>query len=418
VNRSTIIIVALFSILGILLLVYFLSGDDEKKQYRWTENYNTTSDQPYGTLFIKELLKEYRPGEEFIFNEKKSLKDLLDSVTTTGPTDYIFIGKTLFLDKEDKEALLRFIHGGNDAFVASSSLPFDLLDQVFINECDRDLYLEEEILTASTLNFYHEALRTKKGYTYSYRGAQKLTPYNWQSITQDVFCDSTKAIVPLGFQQTDRVNFFRISYGDGNLYVHTNPIVFSNYFLSKEDKVTYAEGVFSHLKGKAIIWDEFSKLQFEGNNESRSSPLSYILQHKSLKYAWWMMLACAVLYTFFAAKRKQRVIPVIAPKVNTSLEFVKMISALHFQNGNDTDIARKKMKYFFYFVRAKYGIHAQPFTELHMKRLAEKSKIELKDIQIIFNEFHQIERNMYGTPTQDRLVTLYNAIDQFYKHCK
>jgi hypothetical protein len=418
VKRSTIIIIVLFSVLGVLLLVYFLfSGDSDKKPYQWSENYKTSSDQPYGTLFIKELLKEYRPGEKFIFNEKKPLKDLLDSTSSIGPADYIFIGKTLYLEDADQEALLSFIKDGNDAFIATTSLPIDLLDQVYINECDRDMFLEEELLASITFNFYNESLRTKKGYTYSHRGSRQPAAYNWQYITSEVFCDSTTFIIPLGYQQSDHVNFFKIPYGDGNLYFHTNPIAFTNYYISKTDKATYAEAVFSHLRGKAIIWDEFSKLQFS-NDSPEDSPLSYILKHKSLKYAWWMMLLSAVLYTFFAAKRKQRVIPVIDSKVNTSLAFVKMISALHFQNANHTDIARKKMRYFLYFIRAKYGIHAQPFTESHMKRLAEKSKIDLKEIQVIFNEFNQIERNVYNTPAQDRLVTLYNAIDQFYKHCK
>jgi hypothetical protein len=194
-------------------------------------------------------------------------------------------------------------------------------------------------------------------------------------------------------------------------------MVFTNYFLAKPDKAEYASSVFSHLHGESIIWDEFSKSQFAAkNNAPEISPISYILQHESLRYAWWLMLASAILYTLFTAKRKQRIIHVLEEKANTSLEFVNMISALHFQNGNHHDIARKKMKYFFYFIKAEYGIHTQTLTELHLKRLAERSRIELNDLQLIANEFNYAERHTdYNAPM---LMNLYNALEKFYKNCK
>jgi len=418
VKKNHVTVIILFAVLGVLLLLYFILTGQNEKRYQWNENYQTSNDQPYGTLFIKNLLASYRPGEKFILNDKTPLHQLLDSATLTRPTDYIFIGQNLYLDNADTEALLKFIHSGNDAFISSLYLPLQIVDSIFVSECDREIFLEEQPLVKATLNFYHAALRTEKGYTYVYREGQSDAAYPWRSLNPEIFCDSTKSIVPLGFQEPDRVNFFKLPYGEGNLYIHTNPLVFTNYFLSQPDKPTYVAGLFSHLRGKTILWDDFSKSKFANDSDPYSSPLSYFLRHPSLKYAWWMMLGGVVLYTFFTAKRKQRVIPVIEEKVNTSLEFVKMISALHFQNGNHMDIARKKMKFFLYFIRAKYGIYAQHFTEHHVERLAEKSKVDKHDIQIIFSEFNQIDRNVYNNPAADRLVRLYNAIDHFYKHCK
>ena len=125
-----------------------------------------------------------------------------------------------------------------------------------------------------------------------------------------------------------------------------------------------------------------------------------------------------MLYVIFAAKRKQRVIPVLEVKNNTSLEFVKMISALHYQNGNHLDMARKKMKYFQYFIRSKYGIQAQTFTKEHMAKLAEKSKVGIGVVQLIFSEYAIIEKNSYYNTEASRLVNFYFAVDNFYRHCK
>ena len=407
----------LFLGLAILLILYFTFNNENGKRYQWSETYKTTSDQPYGTLFIQKLLARYRPGQKFTLNDKKPLHQILDSTQIKSKTDYILIGQDIFLDEPDKTALLSFISSGNDAFISTVHLPLDIIDPIYISECGKEIFLVTNEMLDPTLNFNNVILKTKTGYNYRYRFGKNDHAYFWNTLNPEVFCDSTMSLVPLGYINPDQINFFRLSYGKGNLYIHTNPLVFTNYFLTNADKAEYASNVFSYLDGENIIWDEFSKLQFtQGNNAPDISPVSYILQQDSLRYAWWLMLASALLYAVFTAKRKQRIIPVLEEKKNTSLEFVNMISALHFQNGNPHDMARKKMKYFFYYIRAKYGIHTQNLSEGALKRLAEKSKMELHHLEMIVHEFNHIERNSnYGSP---RLVLLYHALDKFYKHAK
>ena len=180
----------------------------------------------------------------------------------------------------------------------------------------------------------------------------------------------------------------------------------------------YASGVFSHLRGKNMIWDEYSKLPFWDDGNAYNSPLYYILQQPSLKYAWWLLLLSVVIYVFFAAKRTQRIIPVLEPKTNTSLEFVNLISSLHYQNGNHLDMVKKKMKYFLYFIRSKYGIHAQTFTDGDIQKLSEKSKVNIHDVHLIFNQYNLIERNFANDIEANRLVDFYHAIEKFYTNCK
>lgn len=390
---------------------------DNERRYQWTETYRPTSDQPYGLMFIQKLLATYRPNQKFQMNDEKPLHILLDTTEIKTKTDYVFIGQNIFLDEADKDALLHFIASGNDAFIATVNLPFEVIDAIIFSECDRDIFLEQNELVTVIQNFYNNDLKSDMGYTYAYRFGTSDIAYFWNTLNPEVFCDSTKSITPLGYIYPDKVNFFRIPYGEGSLYIHTNPLVFTNYFLTKPDKAEYASSVFSHLHSESIIWDEFSKSQFIAkNNAPEINPIAYIMQHDSLRYAWWLILASALLYTLFTAKRKQRVIPVLEEKANTSLEFVNMISSLHFQNGNHEDIARKKMKYFFYFIKAEYGMHTQSLTEGNLKRLSEKSRVKLTDLQQIANEFNYVERHTYYNAPL--LVNLYKALDNFYKNCK
>ena len=49
-------------------------------------------------------------------------------------------------------------------------------------------------------------------------------------------------------------NFLKIQYGKGAVFVHTNPVVFTNYFLLK-DTYSYTEQVFSYLPSSTILLD-------------------------------------------------------------------------------------------------------------------------------------------------------------------
>lgn len=414
---SNLLIKILLAGLAVLLIIYFTYNRQHEIRYQWSETYKSTSDQPYGTLFIQKLLSTYRPGLKFILNDQKPLHQVLDSSERKTGADYVFIGQNIFLDTADTKALLNFIYSGNDAFIATVNLPFDLIDPIFVPECESEIFLETNDTLSITQNFYNTRLKNDRGYRYAYRFGKTDLPYFWNTLNPEVFCDSTKSITPLGFIYPGKVNFFRLSHGKGQLYIHTNPIVFTNYFLTKSDKAEYASGVFSHLNADSIIWDEFSKAEFATkNNAPQVNPIAYILENDSLRYAWWLMLGGAFLYTVFTAKRKQRIIPVLEPKSNTSLEFVNMISALHLENGNPHDIARKKVKYFNYFIKAKYGIHTQDLNETHLKRLSAKSKVSLSDLQLVANEVDSVHRQPYYDETM--LMELYKTLETFYKNCK
>ena len=411
-------LIILFISLGVLLVGYFIFNASDNRRYQWFETYRGDSDQPYGTQFVRKLLESYRPGADFIYNHKKPIYKVLDSVKFKTNSDYVFIGPSDNLSHDDEEALMNFMNRGNDVFIASLDPPAGLIEKIYKSSCNvRISYygFSQELIT---FNFYHDTLKSKKGFQYTYKFAGIDVPYYWNYLDSAVFCNPREALVPLGYQGGNLVNFFKIPYGKGNLFLHTNPLVFTNYYLIRSDKMDYVTGVFSHLNGRDIIWDEYSKLPFEGNNNAYNSPLYFIMEQPSLKYAWWMILVTVALFVLFAVKRKQRIIPVLEPKTNTSLEFVTMISSLHYQNEDHLDMARKKMKYFLYFIRAKYGIHTPIFSQAHVALLSEKSKVKDSAVQHIFDRWNVIDRFGGSSIEVNRLVDLYNAIDIFYKQCK
>ncbi len=415
-KKVTIIVVIAFITMAVGFYYIFLNAPT---RYQWFENYRATSEEPYGAAFIFNMLKSYRPGGEFTFNEKTPLRSLLSDVDDAESTDYVIIGHNIFLDEGSASALAEFIEAGGNAFIATLTPPEQILSAVYYQECGLPIEFEERRTEEVSMNFFHGDLEADRGGPYAFRIGAEHFPYSWDFISETVFCDSTRTITALGYQDDNHVNFIRIKVGKGNLYLHSNPLAFSNYFMIKEQNMRYASGVFSHLQGENIIWDEFSKIPLPGaHNNAYNSPLYYILQQPSLKYAWWLLLITVLLYVVFGGKRKQRVIPVLEPKRNTSLEFVNLISQLHYRNGSHLDMAQKKMKYFLYFVRSKYGIHAEKFRDADIHRLSEKSTVPFEEVDVIFSRYYLIEERFRNNIEANRLVDLYDAIENFYKQSK
>jgi hypothetical protein len=400
-----------------LLFIYFFNSGDAALKYQWQQTFKSESDQPYGTAIIKDMLKHEANGN-FIYNTSKPLKTVLEKPGTYHDYSYVLIGQSIYLDNADIDALLAFISDGNDVFIASMEAPAQLVDEIHY-DCENSISYDGRPAMTVSMNFFNDALKKDHGYEYTYRHGREDASYFWYFIDPYHFCDSSKLVVPIGYQDGEEVNFIKVPHGAGNLYLHSTPLTFTNYFMLKQDKVDYASTVFSHLKHRRnVIWDEYSKVPFVGNqNSSLDSPLYYILQQPSLKYAWWLLLLTIVLYVFVAAKRAQRPIPVLEVKSNTSLEFVRMISSLHYVNGNHMDMAKKKMKYFLYFIRSRYGIHETNFTSETVTKLAEKSKVDRQYIADIINQYHGIEGMQYNI-LPDTLTAFFDAVERFYKHCK
>ncbi len=414
-KNNRIFTIIFFSVLGVVLVLFFYLTADTRK-YNWRETYDPKSNQPYGTQFIREMLKSYA-SDGFVYNTKRPIHELLDSASNKKKSAYVFIGDSMFLDSLDAQAMQNYLTAGNDIFLITPYLPQQLIHTFYQSGCSQNLYVESTDTATINSNFYHPEFAKLKPYKFTFRINDKDANYYWEHIGATALCDSVESIVPLGYFEPDLVNFFKTPYGKGNLFIHTNPIVFTNYFMVKEKNTEYASSVFSYTDSKVILWDEYSKVPY--SQKSRNpyyNPLYFIMQQPSLQYAWWVMLALALLYVFFTAKRRQRFIPVLEPKANTSLAFLTMVSSLHYHNQNHGDIARKKMRHFLHLVRTKYSLSTHKIDSEFIKKLSAKSQISEGEIQLIFDQYQIIEK--FNNIDSTRLADLYNAIQNFYNKAK
>ena len=84
----------------------------------------------------------------------------------------------------------------------------------------------------------------------------------------------------------------------------------------------------------AGLWDVFENDQGEGDGESSDSAWSYIMKQESLRWGFWVLIISLLLYAIFEAKRTQRIIPVVKPLPNTTLDFTNTVGRLYFQQAD------------------------------------------------------------------------------------
>lgn len=418
--------------IGLLLLVllgWLLSA----RQYNWQETYDPASKDPYGTSLLSRLLTDYYADEELHIMRDSFVSSLPLSAGDSAHANYVFTGAAMYLRPSDVERLLKFVANGNQAVIATRILPFDLMFELYYEECDSIWWDGLSAMSDTTIlaNFEHADLKTPQGTSYTFQNRNGTTSYEWKYFEDFYFCGLKEGLVPIGKMEDGLINFAQRPYGKGNFYLHSTPLAFTNYYMLDEAHLEYVDRVFSHLQEGPIYWDEYSGVSermgqaandrsMYGDNYRRSlsseSPLQFILSKPPLTWAWYLLLAGILLYIVFLSRRRQRVIPVLRKNTNTSLEFLSTIGHLYFLQNNHKELALQKMQYFRNFVREKYHLQGLSLDEEYKKKLIQRSEVDADTVQKVL----LMHDNIKGASivTENTLIEFHQAMEQFYRHCK
>lgn len=412
--------------LALLLLFILLAGGG--KRYQWKITYEEAKKDPYGAYLFYNLLKNYYPDEE--------LKVIRESVTEELPAEgsgnYIFVGAGMYMDSSDTQTLLQFVENGNDAFIATTSIPQDLMFYIMDSECE-DIWWEgfENVRdTAVSLSYSHPELAIPYDLDLKkYKAYQKVSSRYWRYISDRYFCEDESAPAILGYADDYYINFCRFSYGNGAFYLHTMPLAFTNINLLEEEGLAYAAKAMSHLAEGPIYWDKYSRKpgyiadilntpdrRMPNRGLSDESPMEYVLSQPSLAWAWYLTLALGLLFLLFRAKRTQKAIPVLEQNKNTSLEFIQTIGRLFFLQRNHRHLALQKMQYFLAMIRDRYKLMTNELNQDFVTKLAFRSKVGHDTISSILEQYKMI--NGAVGIEEHHLETFNKTIEQFWTEGK
>ena len=220
-------------------------------------------------------------------------------------------------------------------------------------------------------------------------------------VSVPINCDSMKI---LAWDSDNNPLIIRAFIGKGELFIVSTPLMFTNYGLLDGSNASYAFRLLSYMKGKPLI-----RVEAYGNHDEKpKTPLRYILSEPPLRWATYFTIALLISFMIFAAKRRQRIIPVVNAPPNRSLEFMQLISNLYYQKHNNGEILKMKHTYFCAEVKAHTGIDLQETlpNDQDFQRLTEKTGIEIKQISDLLKN---IQMTLYRSEVDD--INLKKYID-------
>lgn len=399
-NRTLKIYIAL---LVLLLVAIVVIDSNRPKPIDWTPTYFLKDRIPYGMyVFDKEIgsLLKNQNIEKFsqtpyeYFDNKFDYDTLVNNYEVKGTL--LSISKISNLDNQSVTEICSFVRHGNTAFISSETIPNTLLDSL-------NLKMDSEYKYSDSI---YNWLANKKLGNQKYKITEGVNNNYFSKI------DTLKTTV-LGYQNGDstRVNFIKVKYNTGTFYLHTQPVAFTNFHLLKGNHHEYAEKVLSYISKTNVFWC----IKNQNGEVISQSPMRYILSQPALKWAWYIFLIGMLIFILFNAKRKQRIVPIIKPLANTTVDFTKTIGNLYYQEGDHNNIIDKKIIYFLEKIRNEYLIDTHKLDDDFIKKLHHKSGKKLDDIKNLVSLINLYRKNRFISIEED-LIEINNAIEKVTSH--
>lgn len=394
-RRPLIILIALFVLLIIAQLL-------APKEPDWRPTFSRTDKIPYGTYVLYNTLNDIFPNAKI----KNANHTVYEEIGFDLPYNscYMTITSEFNVGKEDVETLLEFVEIGNTAFIAASRMSYDLMDTL-----NFELNIQFFQIDTTDINFVNPQLKNDTNYVVN----KTLTNFYFETFPEE------KTTI-LGINYSELPNFIRIKHGKGYFYLHCMPMVFTNYNMLKYvgqqspyGNADYAFKAMSYInRSSYIIWDEYYKPY---HHLKSSTPMRYILSQTALRRAYWLLIIFGVLYFLFEIKRRQRIIPLIEPPKNTSLEFVRTVGRLYFQEHNNHDLLQKKFTYLSEQIRSKYYLNIGD-TSLEYQYIADNTGVRLSTVKKLLKTYEKLTKSNYISDSQLLLINSY--MQQFMNECR
>ncbi len=386
----------------LIFLILLVAGYGLFEYYRpkpidWATTYVNTDKIPFGTEVLFALLPDVFENQQIESLRLPIYNHLHDSKLPT-KSSYVFVCARFEIDKNDQRELLKYVSEGNTAFVSAYDISDSLLKKIGLSAEIKPPTLRD---TSLGMNFVFKGFRRPKDYVFKHDDGR-----NYLRVL-----DSTNVTV-LGQNARKEAVFVRVNFGKGLFLVHNLPLALTNYAVLDTNTADYAFKTLSYLpKNAPVYWDEYLKQGRFGENQT--SPLRYILSQDPLRWAYYLALFGLMVFGIFGGKRTQRIIPVVEPLQNTTLDFVKTIGKMYFQKRDPGNMAQKKVQYFLAHIRQHFGLKTNDLGTAFRFSLAEKTGIPSATINQLFNTIAIADDA--GRVSEFVLLQLNEQIENFYQ---
>jgi hypothetical protein len=381
---------------AVLLIVYLVAQYNRPNAVNWSETYNSNDKIPFGTYVIFHRIGDIFPGSRVETFHEPVYNVINDHGIRHGT--YLIICNDVNFNEFDFQKLKGFIKAGNNVLISAS---------YFGDQLKKELNIEtatqlNNIKDAGGVKFINPSLDTNKIYSVG-KGIGGVY------FTQ---MDTSKAIV-LGTDQTHHINYLKYSFGKGSLYLNANPLMFTNYSVFNKSSEQYAAIALSFVKAdNYIIWDQY----YATGREDDGSSMRVFLRNAMLRWAFYIAFFSLIAFVLFDIKRRQRIIPIIEPLKNSTLDFVTVVGQVYYEKRNNANIAQKKILYLLANLRDEYHVQINKIDQDFKDKLVSKLNIEPSFAGELVSYFQYI--NNQNSVSDSELIELNKLIEKFYKQSR
>ncbi len=359
----------------IMLLTYLEASEPEP--VNWNQSYLESDKIALGSYVFFESWKDNSAGKII-----KVAVPPYEFLQTDPSGIYFFLNDYIVFDDNELKKLLSWVQEGNSLFVSASYISKNLLDTLQI---DAVTYSDlNQFYFRPRFEFVNPQLKTNDRYEVDF----DIESLYFSKI--DTLNNSVLGISEFSADTSDKkINFLKTGYGEGEIFLHSNPEALSNYFLLSDDNYKYAEGVLAYADRPGnIYWDSY----YKSGKSFQTSPLYILLSSKPLKWAYYFILIGSLLFILFEGKRKQRAIAVVKPLRNQTFEYAMTIGDLYIEQKNFKELAIKKIDHFNDYLRNRHRITTTAIDNKFISDVAAKTKNTEDDTRDLFRFFDEISK--------------------------
>lgn len=383
---------ALYIVSGVLILFLILLNSNKPIESDWRFDFTAQSTLPYGCEILGNNLKYVFPGRDIQYARKTVYETLRDSLQKSEV--YLIINDTFEPDEFDTDLLMKFIQRGGTVFVSAFAFSdeFEKASEMYFTNYYQGSHWD-------SIKFEHSGLQITDEYP--------VSKYLYPGVSIDDKTDLSQVKIHAK-NNLNKPVFFSKKFGNGTLFIHLFPIGFTNYFMTERGAEDFAYLSMAFLPEKDVIWDEYYKT----GKIMIQTPLRFILSQPHLSWAYYILLLAAVLFIFLYGRREQRVIPVIKPFINSSIEYYKRTALLRKHQYNDKQYVRVLYEAFVSRVTAHFRISGSIFLEENVGRIKDENVHAWMLFQQIEKDFERVKKS---DKPDNELKALILKIDNFYK---
>ncbi len=387
--------------IGLMMLIFaaiIIIDLNKPKEIDWRPTFSTNDKIPFGLYILDQEIEGllHNSIEKIAVTPYEYFDPLYDYDTIVNTYsvsgNFVDISEKDNLDQMSLSEVFYYVGHGNTALLSMKSYPAALLDSLQL-QMEFDYRFTDSVAVWQA----NPAFGGKRYYLREGVGNGYFTKVDTLNTTI------------LGYQHAGEqgVNFVKVGYRKGHFLLHTQPAAFTNFYLLKDNHASYAAGVLSYLPEEKTFW--YTK---DSAAEQRSrSMLRYILDQPALASAWFLFLGGMLVFILFNAKRKQRVVPVIKPLTNTTVEFTKTIANLYHQEQDYDAVIEKKIIYFLEKIRNEYLLDTTKLDEEFARKYAQKSGKDPALVKAALNRINSY-RNSRHISIEADLIEINNAIEK------